>query len=168
MVDPKLGVLRPRPTKSSPPAAKVKPRPEATVEGDLGRPPTMRELMAMELNPEDVAGDHNAELEGALAESAVTVNGRRVVLSKIRTQEHAGLLLADATAEQIRTEGHYRAWRARLGLEIVTHAKKELPEWRVRQLIESKPNYLTYQEAIAKATGHVMALRAVWETWGDE
>lgn len=159
-----IGVMRPRPTKKDRPVGEVKPRPEATAEGDLGRLPTMYELMTIKVD----GVDHNAELEGKLAEAVVVVNGQRVALSTIRTQEHAGLLLAEATREQLDTEAHYRAWRARLGCEIVTKAKKEVPEWRVRQLIESEPNYLTFQTAISRATANVLALKAVWETWGDD
>lgn len=189
-----IGIMRPRPTKTDRPAAnpKVEPRAGATVEGDpwevhntkleraarelegdLGRSPTALEFIldapniGERLKAAEVA-DHNAHLEGCLAKTEIRVNGARVVLSKIRTQEHAGLLLAEATREQMDAESHYRAWRARLGLELVTKAKKEVPEWRVRQLIESEPNYLTYRTAIARAAANVLALKAVWETWGDE
>lgn len=165
-----IGVMRPRPTKKDRPVGEAKPRPEATAEGDLGRPPTMYELMNVKIDPEHVypGVDHNAELEGDLAKAEVTVNGRRVVLSTIRTQEQAGLLLAEATREQLDAEAHYRYWRAGLGCQIVTKAKKEVPEWRVRQLIESEPNYLTFQTAISRAVANVLALKAVWETWGDD
>jgi len=128
----------------------------------------MAEVSANAPNPEDILIDHNPDLEGQLASATVLVNGSRVRLAQLRTQEHVGLLLAEATREQGETEAHYRAWRARLGVEIVTKAQKDVPEWRVRQLIESEPNYLTYQTAIARAAANVLALRAVWETWGDE
>ncbi len=157
-----IGIMSNRRTKPDRPAAK--PRPEATAEGDLERFPTMGEIMAAKIDPID----HNAELEGDLAKAEVKVNGVRVVLSKIRTQEQVGLLLAEATREQLDAEAHYRVWRARLGLDIVTKAKKEVPEWRVRQLIESEPNFLTYKQGIARAVANVLALKAVWETWGDE
>lgn len=159
-----IGVMRPRPAKKDRPAGEVKPRPEATAEGDLVRGAAPYHLMTAKI---DGVG-HNAELEGDLAKAEVTVNGRRVVLSTIRTQEHAGLLLAEATREQLDAEAHYRYWRAGLGCQIVTKAKKEVPEWRVRQLIESEPNYLTFQTAISRATANVLALKAVWETWGDD
>lgn len=174
MVDSKgIGILGSRRPKKDRPVAK--PRPEATVEAakkaDLGRPPTELEfaLQAGEISERLKAFEEGeAELERSLAAAEVQVNGRRVVLSRIRTQEHVGLLLAEATREQMDAEAHYRAWRARLGLEIVTRAKKEVPEWRVRQLIESEPNYLTYQQGLARAAANVLILKAVWETWGDE
>ena len=156
-----IGIMSNRRTKPDRPAAK--PRPEATV--DTGRSPAPNTTIA-ELTGVDI--DHNAELEGDLAKAEVKVNGVRVVLSQIRTQEQVGLLLAEATREQLDAEAHYRVWRARLGLDIVTKAKKEVPEWRVRQLIESEPNFLTYKQGIARAVANVLALKAVWETWGDE
>lgn len=165
MGDNPIGIMRNRPTKADRPA--TKPRPEATVDGDLGRLPTERQFEIDAPNPEEVL-EHNAELEGLLAKAEVVVNGHRVRLSQIRTQEQAGLLLAEATREQRDAEAHYRLWRARLGLELVTRAKKEIPEWRVRQLIESEANYLTYQTGISRAEANVLALKAVWETWGDE
>lgn len=170
MSDP-LGIMRRRQTQPDRPAAKaakVDPRPEATA--DLGRPPTNVELA---LDAGNISARVNAyteaeaELEGVFANTTVVVNGRRVLLAKLRTQEHVGLLLAEATRELMDTEAHYRAWRARLGLEIVAKAAKGVSEWRVRQIIEADPNYLVYREAIAKATVHVKILETVWETWGD-
>jgi hypothetical protein len=159
-----IGIMARRRTKKPPPA-------EEAPAADLGRPPKEPEfaLRAGEVSERlkecEAVETH---LEGVLAAAEVRVNGHRVVLSRIRTQEHVGLLLAEATREQMDAEAHYRAWRARLGLGIVTNAKKEVPEWRVRQLIESEPNYLTYQQGLARAAANVLALKAVWETWGDE
>lgn len=143
-------------TKPDRPAAM--PRPEATAEGDLGRMPTMGEL----------AAGPDSDLEGHLAAVTVTVYGRTIHVSKVRSQEQIGILLAEATREQMEAEAHFRAWRARQGIEIVRHSAKGVPEWRVRQLTEAEPDFLTYQTAIARATANTMVLRAVWETWGDE
>ncbi len=73
-----------------------------------------------------------------------------------------GLHLAEAERELAQADAHYRAWRARQGKTICDAAKKGAPsEWKVKQAIDSVPDFITYKNGIADAHYNVRLLSSV-------
>ena len=69
-----------------------------------------------------------------------------------------GRILADAEAEKITADAIYRQWRANQG-NAIRKAVKGLPEWRVKQRIESQEAFLRFKQAEAACERNVTILR---------
>lgn len=58
-------------------------------------------------------------------------------------------------------DAHYRHWRAQKANEVLK-ADPKLPEWKVRNRIESDPKFLVYKHALAVADNHVTLAKATF------
>lgn len=96
-------------------------------------------MMTIKINGSDVAVDFGEILTDA----------------DPRTLAGWGWHLAEAQLERDKADASYRAWKAREG---ANGKKKGEPEWKVKQKIESSPNFMAYKEGIALANFNVALL----------
>lgn len=72
-------------------------------------------------------------------------------------------LHAEAEAEKIKVDAHYRNWRAKVGQKLLQSDAK-LAEWKVRQLIDAQPKFEVLKEAIARAAFNVTNTKGIYES----
>jgi len=70
-----------------------------------------------------------------------------------------GRMWAEAEAEKEVADARYRAWRAKFTKRVLEEGEK-LPEWKVKNMIESSKQFLAFKEEYAEAVRNSVMLRA--------
>ena len=75
-----------------------------------------------------------------------------------------GRLWGAAEAEKELADARYRTWRAEYGKQTLD-ADPKLAEWKIKQKIESSPNFMSHKEAIATAQRNTVILKTRFESF---
>lgn len=97
----------------------------------------------------------------------IEVNGQPITLDWESFEPAAGLVhwgrvLAEAEADEVRVETEYRAWRASVGEQALKKDPK-LSEWKIKQKVESDPNFKGYREAVAVTIRNRILVQALYD-----
>jgi len=73
-------------------------------------------------------------------------------------------LWAEAEREEMAADTYYRAWRAKQG-EALLAADPKLAEWKVRQMIESDPQFEVIKQQMGLARRNTIAIKGHFEAF---